>query len=352
MAGGQRPARDVTPHHRRCGPGTGSVRHPPDRPAGHLAVQLRRRSSDRRRRRLVHRPVRAAGRRRVVRAPRTHPRGRHPSRRLARDAGQCDLRGDRRGCRRRRQRDADRDLGAGLPHGVAGRVAPAGHVQRQRWRQRRDGRQRDDRAAHHERCGAVRISGHGCARRRRRLVHRNSAADDPSPAAVSTTYALAAGCGRAGQCLRRRQRAEPRVRLRGRSRRLRPHGLLRQRAHGPVRRRLPTGDEAARRPDPLVVPGRDGAHRQRQRPDDAQRGDGAVRAVLHTRDRSSAASPSPWIAGSSTAYEHHWWWPMGATMGNDGQLYVFSMEVVERGRLTSPTPSQLRRGCRPCACRT
>ncbi len=53
-----------------------------------------------------------------------------------------------------------------------------------------------------------------------------------------------------------------------------------------------------------------------------------------------AANPRPWIGAESTAFEQHWWWPMGATMGSDGQLYVFSMEMVERGAsyLANPEP--------------
>jgi hypothetical protein len=54
----------------------------------------------------------------------------------------------------------------------------------------------------------------------------------------------------------------------------------------------------------------------------------------------SVGNPIPWIGSNDTQTMQHWWWPMGSVMGADGQLYIFSMEMVERGAyyLANPEP--------------
>jgi hypothetical protein len=145
----------------------------------------------------------------------------------------------------------------------------------------------------------LRIGRHGGADRRRRLVHRGAGRGGRDSDAVRRrrrvtlvpTPGRAAPARRvdAGEPLRHRRTA--RVRLRRRVGRQPADRLLRQRARRPVRWRLPAGHEAARRPHPLAVPGRDGPRRQRHGAHDAQRGDGPVRPVLHPPHRRHAAQP-------------------------------------------------------------
>lgn len=51
-------------------------------------------------------------------------------------------------------------------------------------------------------------------------------------------------------------------------------------------------------------------------------------------------SPAAWIGPDVTQQQSRWFWPMGATMGADGQLHIFTMEMVERGPtyLANPEP--------------
>lgn len=45
------------------------------------------------------------------------------------------------------------------------------------------------------------------------------------------------------------------------------------------------------------------------------------------------ADPLPWLMAAQTTPYAHWFWPLDATMGPDGRLYVFMAEMVERGPL-------------------
>jgi hypothetical protein len=45
------------------------------------------------------------------------------------------------------------------------------------------------------------------------------------------------------------------------------------------------------------------------------------------------AEPRPWLFPNETAPFSHWFWPLDATMGQDGRLYIFVAEMVERGPL-------------------
>src|SRR6478735_5007403 len=44
-------------------------------------------------------------------------------------------------------------------------------------------------------------------------------------------------------------------------------------------------------------------------------------------------APGPWLFPAETAPFSHWFWPLDATVGQDGRLYVFVAEMVERGPL-------------------
>ena len=44
-------------------------------------------------------------------------------------------------------------------------------------------------------------------------------------------------------------------------------------------------------------------------------------------------APGPWLFPTETAPFSHWFWPLDATVGQDGRLYVFVAEMVERGPL-------------------
>jgi hypothetical protein len=41
--------------------------------------------------------------------------------------------------------------------------------------------------------------------------------------------------------------------------------------------------------------------------------------------------PQPWLFAAQTTPFVHWYWPLGAEIGADGQLYVFAAEMSERG---------------------
>lgn len=45
----------------------------------------------------------------------------------------------------------------------------------------------------------------------------------------------------------------------------------------------------------------------------------------------SAAYPEAWLFGEHTAPEFRWFWPLDAEIGSDGQVYVFAVEMQERG---------------------
>ncbi|NND73557.1 MAG: hypothetical protein HKN44_00985 [Ilumatobacter sp.] len=47
----------------------------------------------------------------------------------------------------------------------------------------------------------------------------------------------------------------------------------------------------------------------------------------------TAADPLPWLFPTATIPHGHWFWPLDATLGSDGTLYVFVAEVTERGPL-------------------
>jgi hypothetical protein len=44
----------------------------------------------------------------------------------------------------------------------------------------------------------------------------------------------------------------------------------------------------------------------------------------------TAAAPRPWLFAESTTNFAHWYWPLGAEVGEDGLLYVFAAEMYER----------------------
>lgn len=45
------------------------------------------------------------------------------------------------------------------------------------------------------------------------------------------------------------------------------------------------------------------------------------------------ADPKPWLFAAQTVPFGHWFWPLDATIGEDGRLYVFMAEMIERGPL-------------------
>ena len=45
------------------------------------------------------------------------------------------------------------------------------------------------------------------------------------------------------------------------------------------------------------------------------------------------ADPGPWMFADQTTPFGHWFWPLDATMAEDGRLYIFVAEMVERGPL-------------------
>lgn len=47
----------------------------------------------------------------------------------------------------------------------------------------------------------------------------------------------------------------------------------------------------------------------------------------------TAADPQPWLFADETIPFSHWFWPLAATMGSDGSMYVFVAEMVEHGPL-------------------
>ncbi len=69
---------------------------------------------------------------------------------------------------------------------------------------------------------------------------------------------------------------------------------------------------------------------------------GSCFTVLHG---GTDAEPTAWLLGNLTQPFAHWFWPLGAEMGNDGVLYVFVAEMYERGGLylsaTEPTRTRV-----------
>jgi hypothetical protein len=57
---------------------------------------------------------------------------------------------------------------------------------------------------------------------------------------------------------------------------------------------------------------------------------GSCFEVLHG---GTAADPKAWLLAAQTTPYFHWYWPLDAAMGNDGQLYVHLAEMFERGAL-------------------
>jgi hypothetical protein len=45
----------------------------------------------------------------------------------------------------------------------------------------------------------------------------------------------------------------------------------------------------------------------------------------------TAADPQPWIGAAMTDPLHHWFWPLGGTVGADGAIKLFVAEMAERG---------------------
>ncbi len=45
----------------------------------------------------------------------------------------------------------------------------------------------------------------------------------------------------------------------------------------------------------------------------------------------SPSAPEPWLFAADTAPFSRWYWPLDATPGNDGRMYVFVAEMLERG---------------------
>ena len=45
----------------------------------------------------------------------------------------------------------------------------------------------------------------------------------------------------------------------------------------------------------------------------------------------TADNPRPWLFAESTTNFAHWYWPLGAEIGADGLMYVFAVEMYERG---------------------
>lgn len=45
----------------------------------------------------------------------------------------------------------------------------------------------------------------------------------------------------------------------------------------------------------------------------------------------TSTNPEPWLFSSETTPFFHWYWPLDATMGNDGRVYVYLAEMFERG---------------------
>ena len=43
------------------------------------------------------------------------------------------------------------------------------------------------------------------------------------------------------------------------------------------------------------------------------------------------ADPQPWLFAADTARYFRWFWPLGATLADDGRVYIFAAEMTERG---------------------
>lgn len=59
--------------------------------------------------------------------------------------------------------------------------------------------------------------------------------------------------------------------------------------------------------------------------------DGACFSVLY---RGTRASPRPYLFADQTEPFHHWFWPLDATVGSDGRVYIYAAEMVERSDAT------------------
>jgi hypothetical protein len=55
----------------------------------------------------------------------------------------------------------------------------------------------------------------------------------------------------------------------------------------------------------------------------------------------TVADPLPWLFPAATVPMSHWFWPLDATVGADGLVYVFAAEMVEHGDhyLANPVPT-------------
>ena len=59
----------------------------------------------------------------------------------------------------------------------------------------------------------------------------------------------------------------------------------------------------------------------------------------------SEADPGPWLFADQTTPFGHWFWPLDATVAEDGRLYIFVAEMLERGplylSLTEPVSTRI-----------
>jgi len=54
-------------------------------------------------------------------------------------------------------------------------------------------------------------------------------------------------------------------------------------------------------------------------------------ACFHVLIGGTPSNPLPWLFAADTAQYFRWFWPLGATVGSDGRVYVFAAEMTERG---------------------
>lgn len=47
----------------------------------------------------------------------------------------------------------------------------------------------------------------------------------------------------------------------------------------------------------------------------------------------TTADPQPWLFPNDTTTYGHWFWPLDATIGSDGRVYIYVAEMVEQGAL-------------------
>ncbi len=52
---------------------------------------------------------------------------------------------------------------------------------------------------------------------------------------------------------------------------------------------------------------------------------------FHVLMEGTAADPQPWLFADETTPFFRWFWPLGAEVGADGNIYVFAAEMYERG---------------------